>query len=107
MTKGCMGGQSFAFISHVGKVQICGFLEEEAGDLRRENYSFKKVWDDSDLFRAVRDLDGYGGKCGYCEYRKVCGGCRARAFAMSGDYLAEEPFCIYTPKLTPEGAKQE
>ncbi len=101
LSKGCMGGQSFAFISHVGKVQICGFLEEEAGDLREADYDFQKVWDESELFREIRDIDAYGGKCGYCEYRKVCGGCRARAFAMSGDYMAEEPFCIYTPKAKP------
>jgi heme b synthase len=98
LSKGCMGGQSFAFISHIGKVQICGFLETEAGDLREAGYDFKKIWDESELFRQVRDVDHYGGKCGYCEYRHVCGGCRARAFALSGDYLAEEPFCVYTPK---------
>ncbi len=102
LSKGCMGGQSFAFVSHVGRVQICGFLEEAAGDLRAAGLDFKKVWDESQLFAAVRDIDRYSGKCGYCEYRKACGGCRARAFAMSGDYLAEEPFCIYTPKNKPK-----
>lgn len=101
MGKGCMGGQSFAFISHVGKLQICGFLDEEAGDLREENYDFKKIWDNSRLFNEIRDIDHYHGKCGYCEFRKVCSGCRARAFAISGDYLDEEPFCIYTPKRKP------
>lgn len=99
MSKGCMGGQSFAFISHVGKVQICGFLEEECGDLRAEGLDFEKVWRTSEVFLAMRDLDGYHGRCGYCEYRRVCGGCRARAFAMTGDYLDEEPFCVYEPKL--------
>jgi heme b synthase len=98
MSKGCMGGQSFAFISHVGKVQICGFLERECGDLREANYDFKKIWDESPVFLEMRDLDGYRGRCGYCEYRSACGGCRARAYAMTGDYLAEEPFCIYQPK---------
>ncbi|MFW6287020.1 MAG: radical SAM protein [Candidatus Sumerlaeota bacterium] len=102
LSKGCMGGQSFAFISHVGKVQICGFLEESAGDLRESELDFRDIWDHSKLFQDVRNIDGYSGKCGYCEFRKVCGGCRARAFAMSGDYLAEEPFCIYTPKNTPK-----
>ena len=98
MSKGCMGGQSFAFISHTGKVQICGFLEEEAGDIRKEKYDFKKIWNTSPLFTDMRDLDHYHGKCGYCEYRRVCGGCRARAFATSGHYLDEEPYCIYEPK---------
>ena len=95
---GCIGGQAFAFISHVGRVQICGFLEEEAGDIRKENYNFKKIWDGSELFLKVRDIDNYNGKCGYCEYRKICGGCRARAFAESGDYIGEEPYCIYMPE---------
>ncbi len=98
MTKGCMGGQSFAFISHKGKVQICGFLDIEAGDLRKENLDFKKIWEESTLFKEVRNIDEYSGKCGYCEYGKVCGGCRARAYAVSGNYLGEEPFCNYKPK---------
>ena len=97
MTKGCMGGQSFAFVSHVGKVQICGFLEEEAGDIKKEPFS--KIWNTSKLFKEMRDLDHYHGKCGICEYRRVCGGCRARAFAISGDYLAAEPFCTYEPVM--------
>ena len=98
LSKGCMGGQSFAFISHVGKLQICGFLETECGDLRAQNYDFQKAWETSEVFRAIRDTDNYHGRCGYCEYRRICGGCRARAYAMSGDYLAEEPFCVYEPK---------
>jgi len=98
MSKGCMGGQSFAFISHVGKLQICGFLEEECGDLRSVQYDFKRIWEESPVFLAMRNLDGYHGRCGYCEYRRVCGGCRARAYAATGDYLAEEPFCVYEPK---------
>lgn len=98
MTKGCMGGQTFAFISHRGKIQICGFLETECGDLRQANYDFKKIWDRSDVFQQMRAWDDYHGRCGYCEYRTVCGGCRARAYATTGDYLAEEPYCIYQPK---------
>lgn len=98
MTKGCMGGQSFAFISNTGRVQICGFLEEQAGDIREENYNFKKIWETSELFLKMRDIDNYNGRCGICEYRRVCGGCRARSFAASGNYLDEEPYCIYQPK---------
>jgi radical SAM protein with 4Fe4S-binding SPASM domain len=97
MTKGCLGGQAFAFISNRGRVQICGFLDLEAGDIRREHYDFHRIWRNSPLFRAVRDLDGYHGRCGICEYRVVCGGCRARAYATTGDYLAEEPYCVYKP----------
>jgi len=98
MSKGCMGGQSFAFISHTGKVQICGFLEVEAGDLRKEDYNFKAIWNNSPLFLSIRNIDQYNGRCGYCEFRNICGGCRARAFAVSGNYLDEEPYCIYQPK---------
>jgi heme b synthase len=94
---GCMGGKNFAFISHVGKVQICGFLEIEAGDLRKNNFDFKEIWNNSPLFKEIRDIDSYQGKCGYCQYRRVCGGCRARAYAQTGDYLQSEPFCVYKP----------
>ncbi len=100
MTKGCLGGQSFAFISNTGRVQICGFLEEKAGDLREESYDFKKIWETSELFLKMRDIDGYNGRCGICEYRKVCGGCRARAFATTGNYLDEEPYCVYQPRTS-------
>ena len=96
--KGCLGGKAFAFISHVGKVQICGFLETECGDLKKENFDFRKIWETSSVFLAMRDVDRYHGKCGRCEYRRICGGCRARAYAMTDDYLAEEPFCIYQPR---------
>jgi heme b synthase len=98
ITKGCLGGQGFAFISHTGSVQICGFLEEKAGDLRMSKYEFGTIWETSQLFRQIRSVNDYNGKCGFCEYRTVCGGCRARAFAINGDYLGEEPQCQYQPK---------
>jgi heme b synthase len=104
MSKGCLGGQGFAFISHVGRVQMCGFLDLPAGNIKENGLDFKKVWEESAFFKEIRNLDGYGGRCGYCEYRRVCGGCRARAYAMSGDYLAEEPFCVYEPKAKKNGA---
>lgn len=95
MSKGCMGGQSFAFVSNTGKVQICGFLDVECGDIRTEPFS--TIWDTSKVFKEMRAWDDYKGRCGCCEYRSVCGGCRARAFAFTGDYLDEEPFCTYEP----------
>jgi len=101
MTKGCLGGQGFAFISHVGVVQICGFLDVPAGDLRKNDYNFVDIWKNSELFAEMRNVNGYHGRCGYCEYRKVCGGCRARAYAETGDYLSEEPYCIYKPHAKP------
>ncbi|MCF7957043.1 MAG: radical SAM protein [Phycisphaerae bacterium] len=95
---GCMGGKSFAFISHTGVVQICGFLETPAGDLSKNDLDFEDIWFNSEFLQKIRDVDGYAGKCGDCEYRRVCGGCRARAFALTGDVLESEPFCIYQPK---------
>ena len=95
MTKGCMGGQSFAFVSNTGKVQICGFLDVECGDIKEEPFS--KIWDTSKVFQEMRAWDDYNGRCGYCEYKWVCGGCRARAYAFTGNYLDEEPFCTYEP----------
>ena len=97
ITKGCLGGQGFVFISHVGKVQMCGFLEIEAGNLRACGYNLKQIWETSEFFKEIRDIDNYHGKCAVCEYRYACGGCRARAYYTTGDYLAEEPNCIYIP----------
>ena len=59
--------------------------------------AFKEVWENSEVFNKLRDFDNLDGKCGICEYRKVCGGCRARAFEATGNYLAQEPLCTYQP----------
>lgn len=96
VTRGCLGGTSFCFVSHDGIVQPCGYLDVPCGDLRRQN--FGDVWRDSDVFRKLRDFKGYKGKCGRCEYVNVCGGCRARAYETAGDFLEEEPLCSYLPK---------
>ncbi len=96
MSKGCLGGQGFCFISYRGEVRICGFLDVKCGDLNEQG--FGDVWLNSPVFKQMRDLDGYHGRCGYCEYRRFCGGCRARAYEVTGDYLGEEPFCVYQPK---------
>jgi len=95
--KGCIGGQAFAFISHTGTVQVCGFLDIKCGDLRKSNYDFNKIWESSDVFLNIRNKKNYKGKCGICEYYNYCGGCRARAYTIKGDYLDEEPFCNYEP----------
>lgn len=95
MTRGCLAGVGFCFISHVGRVQGCGYLDVEAGNVRNE--SFARIWNDSPLFTSLRDLSNLKGKCGVCEYRRPCGGCRARAYEATGDYLAPEPYCIYQP----------
>jgi heme b synthase len=95
MTRGCLGGISFCFLSHVGQVQPCGYLELDCGNVRKQ--PFKDIWENSPVFLNLRNTDGYKGKCGICEYRKVCGGCRARAHESLGDYMNEEPYCIYEP----------
>jgi len=97
ISRGCLAGTGFCFISHVGKVQGCGYLEVEAGDLRKQ--PFAHVWADSPLFTRLRDLANLKGKCGACEYKLLCGGCRARAFETSGDYLAAEPYCLHQPAI--------
>ncbi len=96
MTRGCLAGSGVCFISHRGEVFPCGYLPVPAGDLRRQ--SFRKIWEDAEIFRTLRDSGKLEGKCGYCEYKNVCLGCRARAYGMTGNYLDEEPFCIYQPK---------
>ncbi len=93
MTKGCLGGQGFAFVSYRGEVQPCGYLELTAGDIRER--PFPEIWNNSELFRQLRRVEAYRGKCHSCQYLKVCGGCRARAYAMSGDVLAADPICPY------------
>ena len=95
MTRGCLGGVSFCFISHTGQVQPCGYLELDCGQVSEKG--FADIWEGSEIFRNLRDLSRYRGKCGRCEFLKDCGGCRARAYETTGDYLAEEPFCIYRP----------
>jgi heme b synthase len=101
VTRGCLGGIGFCFISHTGVVQPCGFLNLACGDVTRE--SFKHIWTRSDVFLKLRNYDALTGKCGVCEYKKVCGGCRARAFEATGDYMAEEPLCSYVPARRQSG----
>jgi AdoMet-dependent heme synthase len=95
MTRGCLGGSAFCFISHTGQVQPCGYLEIDCGQVKKT--PFGQIWKESEVFANLRHLDRYRGKCGRCEFIKVCGGCRARAYEKTGDYLAEEPLCIYEP----------
>jgi radical SAM protein with 4Fe4S-binding SPASM domain len=97
-TKGCLAGTGVCFISHEGEVFPCGYLPVIAGDLRKER--FADVWQNSVVFNELRDTGNLKGKCGCCEFRNVCMGCRARAFAATGDFLSEEPFCVYQPRTT-------
>ena len=97
VTRGCLGGTGFCFISHRGIVQPCGFLNVNCGDITQA--SFADIWNRSDIFLSLRNFDELKGKCGVCEFKKVCGGCRARAYEATGDFLAEEPLCSYQPVL--------
>ena len=95
-TKGCLAGTGVCFISHRGEVFPCGYLPVEAGNIRAQ--PFQEIWEGSPLFAELRNPDLLTGKCGLCEFKNVCGGCRARAYGMTYEYLGEEPFCTYVPR---------
>ncbi|OEU65893.1 MAG: heme b synthase [Desulfovibrio sp. S3730MH75] len=100
VSRGCLGGVGFCFISHTGQVQPCGYLELDCGNVR--DIPFPQIWSKSQQFLNLRNPAVYDGKCGYCEFEKVCGGCRARAATMEDNYLGPEPLCSYTPKKKPK-----
>jgi len=92
---GCMGGRGFGFISYTGDVQTCGFLDIPAGNLIKNGFDFAKIWRESDFLNEIRNVSEYTGCCSFCDFLSVCGGCRARAYAICGDYLAADPICKY------------
>lgn len=94
---GCMGGREFGFISCRGDVQTCGFLDISAGNLIENDFDFGKIWLVSEFLNEIRNLSAYKGNCGICEYVGICGGCRARAYTVTGDYLGADPICNYQP----------
>lgn len=94
--RGINDGKGFVFISHLGEVFPSGFLPVSGGNVRRSSLS--EIYRDSPLFRSLRDSKNLGGKCGRCEFREICGGSRARSYALTGDMFAEEPCCVYEPK---------
>ena len=97
LTKGCLAGSEICFVSHTGEVFPCGYLPVSAGNIRRE--SMRDIWEHSPLFERLRDDGQLEGKCGVCEFKRVCLGCRARAYHDSGgNYMAEEPLCIHQPR---------
>ena len=93
--KGVNDGKGFCFVSHTGDVCPSGFLPLSAGNVREQ--SVVDLYRSAPLFSSLRDATALRGKCGRCEFRAVCGGSRARAFALTGDYLAEDPSCVYEP----------
>ncbi|MGA3008711.1 MAG: SPASM domain-containing protein [Terracidiphilus sp.] len=89
-------GKGFLFVSHVGNVYPSGFLPIHAGNIRETPLS--EIYRNAPIFKSLRDTSKLEGKCGACEYKEICGGSRARAYAVTGDPLAQEPCCIYQPK---------
>ncbi|PID39043.1 MAG: radical SAM/SPASM domain-containing protein [Proteobacteria bacterium] len=99
--KGCLAAQSICLIDCMGDVKPCSYFPLSAGNVREQ--SFESIWWGSKLFSDLRQFERYKGSCGSCEYLRVCGGCRARAYAVTGDYMAPEPFCDYLPGNAPKG----
>jgi heme b synthase len=92
-TRGCLAGIGFGFVSYKGEVFPCGYYTKMAGDVTQK--SFKEIWEAAPLFKTLRNFKNYEGACGRCAFLKVCGGCRARSYALTGNDLAEEPYCSY------------
>lgn len=93
MTRGCLGGTGFCFVSAEGIVQPCGFLNLNCGNIHEK--PFREIWQNSPQFLQLRNFEALNGKCGICHYKHVCGGCRARAFEMDGNFMGPEPLCAY------------
>jgi radical SAM protein len=100
--KGVNDGKGFMFVSHTGEVFPSGFLPLSVGNILWEPLA--EIYQNAPLFRALRDSSQLKGKCGRCEFKEVCGGSRARAYAISHDPLAEEPCCAYVPEQQALGA---
>ena len=96
-TAGVSDGKGFVFVSHQGEIYPSGFLPVSGGNVLRD--SLTDIYRNSSLFRTLRDTTQREGKCGICEYQKVCGGSRSRAYAFTGDFLAEDPRCTYQPHM--------
>ena len=94
--KGVNDGNGFVFISHIGDVFPSGLLPLKAGNVRET--PLPTIYRESDIFKNLRSPDKYKGKCGVCEFNKVCGGSRSRAYHVTGDYMESEPYCVYIPK---------
>jgi len=93
---GITDGRGMFFISHIGEVYPSGFLPLVTGNVRET--TLRDIYMNSKIFTELKNPDMLKGKCGRCEFRYICGGSRARAYAMTGDYLSAEPRCIYRPR---------
>jgi len=94
-SRGCLAGLGVLFVGHQGDVFPCGYLPVHCGNILQE--PLEQIWSQNRDLARMGDSSQLAGKCGQCGFRKVCGGCRARAFATANDYMAEEPFCAYVP----------
>jgi radical SAM protein with 4Fe4S-binding SPASM domain len=92
---GCPAGTHYLGIRPNGDMTPCPYLPVYGGNLRE--LTFREIWEESPVFRRIRERDALGGRCGACEFSEVCGGCRARAFGSTGDFMAEDPWCVYEP----------
>ncbi len=93
--KGCLAGIHMCFVSHKGDVFPCGYLPLSSGNVKKT--PLKQIWNESELFEKLRTPDLLEGRCGVCDFKNVCGGCRARAYFAYNNVLAEEPACAYDP----------
>ncbi|MEW6622178.1 MAG: putative heme d1 biosynthesis radical SAM protein NirJ2 [Bacillota bacterium] len=98
--RGCLAGTSYCIISPTGNIQPCAYLNISAGNIRQK--PFNEIWEESPIFHKLRTLD-YKGGCGRCNYKKICGGCRARAYYYTGDFMEAEPWCLYHGGITKNG----
>ncbi|WP_174520740.1 SPASM domain-containing protein, partial [Alicyclobacillus shizuokensis] len=98
-------GNGFVFISHIGDVYPSGFLPVNAGNIRQAPLA--DIYRNAEVFRTLRNPSLFKGKCGVCEFRTICGGSRARAFAVTGDYLESDPGCSYIPEKLRENGRTD
>lgn len=94
--RGLNDGKGFVFVSHTGEVFPSGFLPLSADSIRQQRLA--EIYRNSPVFRALRDTAKLEGKCGACEFKEICGGSRARAYALTGNPHGEEPCCSYIPR---------
>lgn len=99
ISRGCLAGINVCFVSHRGDVYPCGYLPVTAGNVKKTKIN--TIWSEAQVFRDLRNYSLLTGKCGICAFKQICGGCRARAYAATGDYLSEEPFCVFQPDGKP------
>jgi radical SAM protein len=103
--RGVNAGNGFLFVSHRGEIYPSGFLPQSAGNVRTR--ALADAYRNADVFRALRDVDRLEGRCGRCEYRRICGGSRSRAFALTGSLFATDPWCVYEPSSADGPRAQE